>query len=156
MKIEDKYIKDCFIKSGWYKGRRIDISHFNDILKREGYVINREAYDILTELSGLYIKNVGDEKYNVVDINFDPIYYASGEFDRLEEFEELAGEGLYPIGGTQIYILYVGTSGKVYMGIMDVFYYVGCNIEEFISNMFKKSYEPIIVRGRKSSKCNIR
>lgn len=143
MKIEDKYIMDCFKESGWYMERRIDILHLNDILKKEGYVINKYAYDILTELGDLYIKNVSNKEYNVVDINFDPIYYASGEFDRLEEFEELAGECLYPIGGVQIYILYVGTSGRIYMGIMDAFYYVGSSIEEFICNMFKKKYEPI-------------
>ena len=60
-----------------------------------------------------------------------------------KEFEESANEKLYPIGGVQIYILYVGLSGRIYMGIMDIFYLVGNNIEEFIHNMFAKKYEPI-------------
>ena len=91
----DEYILKCLVKSGWYMGRNVDVSCYDDVLKEEGYVINKHAYDILKEW------------------------------------------------GVQIYILYAGLSGKIYMGIMDIFYLVGNNIEEFIQNMFAKKYEPI-------------
>ena len=140
--LNDKYILNCLISEGWYIGRKVDVSHYDSVLRKEGYVITKYAYDILAEWGGLYIRSFANEKYCAADINFDPIYYASGEIDRLEEFEERANEELYPIGGVQSYILYVGKSGKIYMRIMDVFYFVGNDIEEFICNMFKKIYEP--------------
>lgn len=140
--LNDKYILKCLISGGWHIGRKNDISYYDSVLRKEGYVINKHARDVLVEWGGVYVRNIANENYNGVDINFDPIYYASGKIDRLEEFEERANEELYPIGGVQSYILYVGKSGKIYMGIMDVFYFVGNDIEEFIYNMFKKLYSP--------------
>ena len=54
----DEYILKCLVKNGWYMGRNVDVSCYDDVLKEEGYVINKHAYDILKEWGGLYIRNL--------------------------------------------------------------------------------------------------
>lgn len=145
MEIEkiDKYIIDILKKQGWEKNRQYDVEFWISELEGEGYRINDYAYCILRELGNIEIRQESTQKYNAVTLDFNPFYSASGEFDRIKEFERACGDDLFPIGALQDYIVYAGKTKKIYLGDWSGLYLVGNSIEEYLNNMFKKEYEPI-------------
>ncbi len=70
------------------------------------------------------------------DVEFSALSAGSGEYDRMEIFEPIAGENLFPLG--MVYgqwFLYVGASKKIYMGDYTKLYLLGQNIEEFLTRL---------------------
>ena len=61
---------------------------------------------------------------------------ASGEFDRLEYYQSIAHDQLFPIGSIVDGIAYVGISKKFYWGSVDKLYLVGNSIERYLNNLF--------------------
>jgi len=78
----------------------------------------------------------------------DALEGGSGEYDRLEDFEQIAGEKLFPIGHNPIEFIYVGESKKIYGGSWMEFRLIGNNIEEYLNRNFIKD-SPFEVLWRK-------
>ncbi len=138
----EEHIIDILKKQGWHKDRKYDADFWISELEEEGYRGNDYAYSILKELGNIEIRENSTEIYNAVTLDFNPYYSASGEFDRIEEFEDACGEAIFPIGSLQDYIVYAGKSKKIYLGDWEGMYLVGNSIEEYLNNMFKRGYEP--------------
>ena len=117
-------------------------------MEQEGYRLNEYAKLILEELGDIYVREQGNEIYVSTTFDFDPYYSASGEYDRLEEFELASGDKLFPIGALQDYIVYAGASKKIYLGDWAGLYMIGNSIEEYLENVFKNGYEPITIFNR--------
>jgi len=133
-------------KSGWCKDRRIDISNWIEQLKSEGYKNSPYASEILEEFGGLNIspERIKTGKIYPGDIDFNALDAGSGEFDRMEIFEPIAGESLFPLGMVfGQWFLYVGLSNKIYMGSTVKLYILGESIEEFLNNIILGIQEPL-------------
>lgn len=139
----DKYVIELFEKNGWYKGRMFDISFWINELSKEGYICFDYAIEILEELGGIEV-NVGNcNGYEGAIFDFNPYNAASGEYDRIERFEILAGEKLYPIGSMGQAIAYVGDKQNIYFGDWKTFYWHGKSVEDYLNRLFKMDCKPI-------------
>lgn len=142
--LEDSTI-DILKKSGWIEGRKKNISEWIEILTEEGYIIFKYAQEILEELGGLDIRpeRVKIGKSLPGDVDFFALDAGSGEVDRLEDYEPLANETIFPLGMVfSQWFLYVGESKKVYMGSYEEFYLIGNNIEDALNNIFTGNSPP--------------
>lgn len=138
----EPYIVNILKKQGWNPNRQYDLEYWLSELGEEGYKINDYAYSVLQELGNIKIRENSTEMYNAVTLDFNPYYSASGEYDRIEEFEMACGEKIFPIGALQDYIVYAGESKKIYLGDWEGMYLIGNSIEEYLNNVFRKEYEP--------------
>lgn len=129
--------------NGWYEGREYDITFWISELEEEGYVINEYASLILKELGNIYVREPGNEMYVSATFDFNPYNSASGEYDRLEEFEHASRDKMFPIGALQDYIVYAGESKNIYLGDWQSLYLAGGSVEEYLENIFKREYEPV-------------
>jgi len=142
----DKYVLKILEDAGWITTRSADIKEQLQILESEGYKPFEYAIRIMQSFDGIYIsaqKSKGVKSY-IGDVEFDCVGAGSGEYDRLEIFEEICKESIFPIGMVfGQWFLYVGKSNKIYMGDYNKFYLLGENIEEFLTNIIMTGNKPI-------------
>ena len=141
IKLLDPYVVSLLKKGGWSENRYCDVKYWIDKLTIEGYVCFDYALDILENLGGLTFNVKDDCNHKGAQFDFNPYFAANGEFDRLEDFELLAKEGLFPIGSMCAAIVYAGRSKNIYWGSMNRLYWAGTNIEDYLNNLFDKEYE---------------
>lgn len=141
IKLLDSYVLDILIANGWYEDRKYNIAYWIDELEVEGYVSFDYAKEILESLGNLSFDFKDDGKHRGAQFDFNPYYAASGEFDRLEHFELLAKESLFPIGSMCAAIVYAGKSKNIYFGSMNSLYWSGNCIEDYLNRLFDKSTE---------------
>lgn len=143
----DKYVLNVLKKSGWSRDRKKDIHHWIQILTEEGYIVNEYAQIILKELGDLQIRTLGDENHLGetihfgVTMHFNPVNAASGEYDRMEIFNQASNEELFPIGECFDWVIYVSDSKKVYLGDWMSLSIAGDTIEDFLNNIFNPQYQ---------------
>ena len=128
---------------GGSEGREYDITFWVSELEEEGYKLNEYAKLVLKELGDIYVREQSTEIYVGATFDFNPYNSASGEYDRLEEFELASRDRIFPIGALQDYIVYAGASKKIYLGDWEGLYMAGNSVEEYLENIFKKGYESI-------------
>ena len=138
-----EHTQEVLRKNGWYAGREYDITYWVSKLEEEGYRLNEYARTVLKELGDIYVREQSTKMYVSTTFDFNPYYSASGEYDRLEEFELASGDKLFPIGALQDYIVYAGESGKIYLGCWAGLSTAGDSIEEYLENVFRRGYEPV-------------
>ena len=136
----DEYALKVLEESGWSKDRKQDINPWIQILVKEGYKVNDYALSVLKELGNIKIRN--ERNHWGVVLYFNPVYAASGEYDRLEIFNAVSDEELFPIGECFDWVIYVGDSKKVYLGDWKSLSIAGDTIEEFLNNMFNPQIHP--------------
>jgi len=143
----DPYVLNILEKQGWYPGRTYDFSRWLDSLSQEGYVCFDYAEQVLRSLGGISVNDAGDKAHMSAQFCFNALE-ASGEFDRIEDFQEIANEELYPIGLMAQAFAYVGKSKKIYWGDWRDFNWLGDSIEDYLNSLFdpkrkSKCYTPI-------------
>lgn len=143
-----KHTKEVLQKNGWYEGREYDIVFWVSELEKEGYKLNEYAELILKELGDIYVWEPCNEKYEGATFDFNPFNSASGEYDRIEEFELVSDDKIFPIGALQDYIVYAGVSKKIYLGDWKGLYMIGNSVEEYLENIFTRGYEPMVLLDR--------
>lgn len=141
IKLLDPYVVSLLKKGGWSENRYCDVKYWIDKLTIEGYVCFDYALDILENLGGLTFNVKDDCNHKGAQFDFNPYFAANGEFDRLEDFELLAKEGLFPIGSMCVAIVYAGRSKNIYWGSMNRLYWAGTNIEDYLNKLFDKEFE---------------
>lgn len=141
IKLLDPYVVSLLKKGGWSENRYCDVKYWIDKLTIEGYVCFDYALDILENLGGLTFNVKDDCNHKGAQFDFNPYFVANGEFDRLEDFELLAKEGLFPIGSMCAAIVYAGRSKNIYWGSMNRLYWAGTNIEDYLNKLFDKEFE---------------
>jgi len=145
----DERVKKFIRQQGWYEGRKVNIDNWIEQLVKEGYLCFSYAKEVLEELGGIYIKSGNVRIGNCIpgEFDFNALDAASGEFDRMEIFESLAGESLFPLGMIHQYFMYVGPSEKIYMGDCTKLYIVGNNLEDFLNNVILGLRKPILIEN---------
>ena len=125
-------LADFILKSDEYE----KVEEWLKCLISEGYKYNDFAGRFLKRFGGLKFIGTGKEARSRVEVCFDPELYASGEYDRMEELEEIAGDELFPVGGVSDYTLYIGSKGKFYLGDWINFYECGDSTDSLIEKLF--------------------
>ena len=110
----DEYVLNVLKNSGWSDGRKQDITQWIQILTEEGYIVNEYAKSILSELGDLQVRVSSDKNHLGVTMHFNPVNAASGEYDRMEIFNQASNEELFPIGECYDWVIYVSDSKKDY------------------------------------------
>ncbi len=139
----NEYTKQILVKSGWSEEHSFDCTKWVNALTDEGYQIHAYALEILEELGDIYVYEKTTSGHNAATFNFNPFNSASGEFDRISEFQRNSGDGLFPIGECFEDILYAGESKKIYGGSWAGLHLLGNDIEEFLNNMFSVDFKPV-------------
>jgi len=139
----ENYIVDILMKNSWTKDRQYDTTFWISRLTDEGYKINECAHCILRELGNIEIRERSTKTHCAVTMDFNPYFAASGEFDRIEDFEKACDDEIFPIGMLQDYIVYAGKSERIYIGDWTGLYLIGECIEDYLNNIFKIGYEPV-------------
>ncbi|NOW04853.1 SUKH-3 domain-containing protein [Clostridium beijerinckii] len=140
-------------EQGWYNGRRFNVSKWIEQLVKEGYTCFPYAIEVLEELGGLDIKpkrNIRTGNSHPAEFHFNAFDAGSGEFDRIDVFESLAGEPLFPLGEIYQEFLYVGLSKRIYMGCYKLFV-IGNSIEYFLNNVVLGLRKPIQLQYRRTN-----
>ena len=137
----DGYTIDILRESGWSENRKHDISSWISVLSKEGYVSNEYAQLVLQEIGDLQIRTSGDKEHFGVSAHFNPVIAASGEYDRVELFNSVCNENLFPIGECFDWIIYVSESKKIYLGDWMSLSIAGNSIEYFLNNIFNPQYK---------------
>lgn len=73
-------------------------------------------------------------------MHFNPADAASGEYDRMEIFNAVSNEELFPIGECYDWVIYVSESKKIYLGDWMSLSIAGNSIEEFFNNIFNLKF----------------
>lgn len=124
-------------KNSWMPDRKVNIIQCIDELVKEGYKKFPYAVKLIEELDGITIEAIKGEsgKFISGEIDFNFFDAGSGEADRLEIFEPIVKEMIFPLGVVfDQYFMYVGVSEKIYMGSYENIYLLGNNIEEALNN----------------------
>lgn len=136
LELLDEYVINVLRESGWSEHRKQDIQYWIKVLTEEGYVVNDYAQSILQELGDLQFNTAGDKNHWGVQLEFNPVNAASGEYDRMEIFNKASNDELFPIGLCFSWIVYVGSNKKVYLGDWQSLSIAGNSIEEFLNKIF--------------------
>lgn len=135
----DPYVLNLLKERGWSEKRRYDVKYWVDELTSEGYVCFEYSLEILENLGGLSFDVKDDCNHKGAQFDFNPYFAANGEFDRLADFEMMAGEGLFPIGSMCSAIVYVGRSKTIYWGDINRLYRAGSGIEDYLTGYLIKN-----------------
>lgn len=133
----DNIIVENMKKNGWTSDRKANTVQCIDELIKEGYKGFPYAIKLIEELDGISIQSIKGEsgKFISGEINFNAFDAGSGEADRLDIFEPIVKETIFPLGMVfDQYFMYVGVSEKIYMGSYGNIYLLGNNIEEALNN----------------------
>ena len=137
----DEYVLNVLKNSGWSDGRKQDITQWIQILTEEGYIVNEYAKSILSELGDLQVRVSSDKNHLGGTMHFNPVNAASGEYDRMEIFNQASNEELFPIGECYDWVIYVSDSKKVYLGDWMSLSIAGDTIEDFLNNIFNPQFQ---------------
>lgn len=132
-------------KAGWKSGRKVNIAYWREQLAIEGYRIFPYAEEVLEELAWLKISSSierPDYRYGI-SFDFDFVASGSGEADRLELYEPIVNDRIYPLGEVVQHFLHIGESKRIYVTSYADVYLVGNNIEECLNNLILGGYELI-------------
>ena len=118
-------------KSGWYAGRRVDITHWTDFYRRAGKEPFAAATAVLEEFGGLYVeppvsvpgRMVTGDDFNFVPVPaFNPSLYQECEeqfFNNLPRvigpWERHLGRQVYILGYYYVYPILIDETGAVYL-----------------------------------------
>ncbi len=114
-----------------------------ELLTEEGYELNIYAKEFLMSFGGIIIKGTGKRSKNTVQIQFDPIVFASGEYDRMDVYNQVTKDVLFPVGGLYDYTLFIGKKGQYYIADWKNLYLCGKTMDEFFESIFNDDVELI-------------
>jgi hypothetical protein len=136
----------CLAAAGWNPSRKVDPRPWIRLLEAEGFCCFDQAEQILASVGGLVLRppERSDRAFLPQPIRFDPMYIASGEFDRMAEFERLAEEPLFPLAcAFDHMMMLIGVSGCTHLGHMGELYLAGQSFEEALNNLVEGLQKPI-------------
>jgi hypothetical protein len=101
-------VADRLRAAGWTDAR-VDVSHWIDRLRQDGYSVSRTAEEILRSYGGLRLlrRSLGGLSYDDLDLN--PEYWFD-ERDHVARIESILSSSLCPLGET---------SGAAMLGVLD-------------------------------------
>ncbi|MDO1511026.1 MULTISPECIES: SUKH-3 domain-containing protein [unclassified Neisseria] len=141
-------IQNLLRKDGWYPDRKIDISHFENILnENNGYEINQFSKEFLRSFGNIkihhdsYRGNGKDYSIFSPDLAIANLPYVK------EEYIKVINSSLCPIGvGYSEHLTYfLNPKGEMFGGFESYFCRIGSTLEEAFDNIFfTKEFETLL------------
>lgn len=132
-------VKELLLKAGWTENRKIDISHYLDILDENKYEVFEYARNFLEEYAGLIIKFEHPRRNNTyLDLNLNPINAMRAIYREVPKgYEKHCNETFVIIGEIESMDMtwYISSSGKFYGGYDDSLIFLGGNFFEAFNNI---------------------
>lgn len=131
--------KKALLEAGWYEGRKIDISEYEEVLISEGYPLNDKTKDFLMEFGGLEVTHDAYVMPDETDyFHFDPIIATDNVMRKtVSKYEERIGRSVDVIGEafSSHMVLMMDYEGKIYGGYDSFLTCLGENLYEAINNL---------------------
>lgn len=142
--------QDILRAVGWNPGRCVPTEHWTTLLSREGFQMLPEATLHLSELGGLEIvgKRLPESLRPGCNMLFNPELAASGEFDRVEYWEQRLGLRLSPIAEVDGGILLLGADGRAWVCFCNLLFVAGNSFDEAIENLLVNRGQKLVEFGR--------
>lgn len=132
--------------SGWTANRRVPTAQWVQQLESEGFTMLPDAVKVLEGFGGLQIvpQQTASDTFLKGVIRFDPVLAASGEFDRIDYWQQRLNSKLSPIAeGSKGDILLLAEDGRVFACWDAQLFLDGASFEDALENT-------LIVAKRKS------
>ncbi|MEU7527249.1 SUKH-3 domain-containing protein [Saccharothrix sp. NPDC042600] len=116
-------------EAGWFPGREVDITRWEDLVTDEGFPLHAEARRFLREFGGLVVE-VDDDSEGVdrapASFDLDPDL-CSGQREWFERLGRRAGATLFPVGDVEGGHAHLGVDerGGVHMLFLDEVHFLG-------------------------------
>jgi hypothetical protein len=124
--------------AGWNPSRHVDTARWAAQLTGEGFSPVPLALELLTSLGGLIVKlpPAGLNPYGS-ELLFDPVRAASGEFDRVADWQDELAIKLFPLADEvkNGIVVWVGSDGKFYFGRECGLYLLGDSFTEAMDQL---------------------
>jgi hypothetical protein len=122
--------------AGWSPNRRVSSAHWVKTLADEGFTLVSEAVVILESFGGLEVHpcRIGSQDYVPETIRFDPVLAASGDFDRVQYWQDSLKVKLSPIAEVGAAILMLAEDGRVFSCWDNVLWLDGTTFDDAMEN----------------------
>jgi hypothetical protein len=134
----DAKVEKYLIQSGWYTGRKVDISNCIQSFKEDNILLTKSAVSFIEEYYKLNIQIIAEFeklKGHVLEIDMNSHSYIDPEF--LEKFNQHYNKNLITVGLCPNYalILLIDEYGKFYGANDQLIAVIGNTFEEVLENM---------------------
>lgn len=130
--------------NGWSPDRTISTDRWLEVLERQGFTPIPEATRILSNLGGLTIvpQSSKPRLFAQSNLQFDPLFAADGEFDRVEQWQDQLQTKLFPIAHNfHCCIIMCSLDGAIISGRMKNLRHLGATIEAALElELFARTY----------------
>jgi hypothetical protein len=124
--------------AGWTPDRRIEASPWIEQLRSEGFQPNDVALTVLMNVGGLRLTPtvVNDQTHCVDTVFFDPIVAATGEHDRISQWESEYHLNLFPVAEVQGGLILCCSPDSVFtLGIVRPLQSLGRSVSEMLNQL---------------------
>jgi hypothetical protein len=130
--------KKALSRSGWSENRRVnlDIDPMFVRLTSE-FTLFDIAKEFLADFYQISVTPNAEETptgKTGTQVHFDP-NTAIGESDRLDDWENVAKEKLFPIGDFMYFFILISESGKIYLGETEMIHFVAANVQDGLEKL---------------------
>jgi hypothetical protein len=138
-------------QSGWSEDRCVEIDQWVEQLESEGFTLIPDVKRILREFGGLKIPPVKapSDTFAKGQFYFDPVSAASGDFDKIEYWQNHLGITLSPFAeGSKAEMLLLASDGRVFASYHAILFLVGSSFEDAVENTFTLAKNMYVEFGR--------
>lgn len=132
-------ITDLLIRSGWQKGRKVNVDNIILDLVKEGYNVNEAQTQFLTEFNGISVSFINPRLNSSTEIlTLDALKASSTTMRSLvSEYEEYFNSTFVIIGEIEQenMTLYIDNKGEFYGGFDDCVIKLGIEFDECLFNI---------------------
>jgi SUKH-3 immunity protein len=139
--------------SGWKSGRRVLVEHWINRLEGEGFTMSPEAIKVLETFGGLEIvpRKTPIDTFLKGALRFDPVLAASGEFERVNYWQERLNTKLSPLAeGSKGEIVLLAQDGRVFSCYDGQLFLDGLSFEDALENTLIVAKRKSVAFGRMS------
>ncbi len=144
-------LRSAFANAGWTPDRKVPTGHWVSQLVSDGFTMLPAAIKLLESFGGLEIRplKVPSQVYRPEVLLFDPVLAASGDFERVDYWQERLHMRLSPIGemrGPAAVLL--AEDGRVFSYRDAILWVDGASFEDAMENTLVMGKRWPVVYGR--------
>lgn len=139
--------------SGWKPHRKAPTAQWISRLESEGFTMLPEAVKVLEAFGGLEIvpQKTGADAFLKGVLRFDPVLAASGEFDRVDYWQQRLNTKLSPLAeGSRGELLLLAEDGRVFSCYDSQLFLDGASLEDALENTLIVAKRRSVEFGRMS------
>ena len=130
--------KKALLRSGWFENRQVNLEVEPMFIRLVSeFALFDVAKQFLQHFYQIVVTPNAEETANEKQgarVNFDP-NTAIGESDRLDDWENVANEKLFPIGEFMYFFILISESGKIYLGEPEIIHFIATNVQNGLEKL---------------------